>query len=105
MAEFKTAEQYVVDRLETVEAELEHLKKVHKAEIADHIEEFEALRSELNDAYELLDMLRDFIRVGNTSYFGNFIAMDNIYSREYPEAVARIMEYYDLRPMEDEGNE
>ena len=102
MAEFKTAEQYVIDRLVTVENELEELKITHATEVGRHIKEFEDLREELHSAYELLDMLRDFIKVGHTSYFGNYIMSDNIYSREYPEVVARLMEYYDLRPEEDE---
>lgn len=98
MADFKTAEQYVVDRLEATEKELEDLKVAHALETGRHIKEFEDLRGQLEDAYELLDMLRDFIEVRHDTYFGNYISMDNIYSKENPEAVARLMEYYDMRP-------
>jgi hypothetical protein len=104
MADYKNAEQYVVEKLEAVEAELEKLKIDHSLEIGRHIKEFEDLREELNDAYELLDALRDFFRVGYTSYFGNYISMDIIYGKEYPEVVARLMEYYDMRPEEGEEN-
>ena len=100
MAEYKTAEQYVVDRLETVEKELEELKITHATEVGRHIKEFEDLRDELNSAYALLDSLRDFITVRPNNYFRNTIYVDNIYEKEYPEIVARIMEYYDIRPEE-----
>ena len=103
MAEIKTAEQYVVARLEATEKELEDLKVKYALETGQHIKEFEELREELHSAYELLDMLRDFIKVGHTSYLGNYIHMpDNIYSSENHEAVERLMEYYDMRPEEDE---
>lgn len=102
MADFKTAEQYVVEKVEYLEGELDNLRIEHKTEIDRHIKEFEALREELHDAYALLDMLRDFISVSYDNYFGNYISFENIYSRENPEAVARLMEYFDMRP--EEGN-
>ena len=101
MAEFKTAEQYVVDRLETIEREYDNAKIEHSMEIAKYEMAVDALKEELNGAYELLNMFRDFITVRPNNYFRNTICVDNIYEKEYPEIVARIMEYYDLRPEED----
>ena len=102
MADYKTAEQYVVEKVEYLERELDNLKIEHKIEIDEHIKEFEVLREELHDAYVLLDMLRDFIEVRNDAYFGNYIYFNNILGRENPEAVSRLMEYFDMRPEEDE---
>lgn len=102
MAEFKTAEQYVVAKLEMTETELDNLKILYDAENKRHLKEFEELREKLHDAYALLDPLRDFISVRKSDYFGNCIEMDTIYGNTNPETVARIMEYFDLRPEEDE---
>jgi len=105
MADFKTAEQYVVDRLESTERELEELKITHATEVGRHVHEFEEMRARLEDAYELLDMLRDFVNVRLDSYFGYCICVDTIYGKENPEAVARLMEYYDMRVQEDDNDE
>jgi hypothetical protein len=105
MAEFKTAEQYVVEKLETTERELEETKTAHALEMDRHVHEFEELREELHSAYELLDMLREFVHVRTDSYWGNIISFEQIYGKEHPEIVARIMEYYDIRPKEDEDDE
>lgn len=105
MADFKTAEQYVVEKVEILEKELEETNKAHKSEVARHLKEFEELREELHSAYELLDMLREFISVRKDSYWGSIISLGNIYSRENPEVVARLMEYFDIRPEEDEEDE
>ena len=102
MAEFKTAEQYVVEKLEILEREKEEIELQHTAEILELKTSLEAKREELEGAYELLNMLREFIEVRYDDYFGNYIRFENIYSRENPEAVARLMEYYDMRPEEDE---
>ena len=102
MADYKTAEQYVVEKLELVEKELEDLKITHASEVGRHIKEFDDLREELHDAYALLDSLREFIAVRYDSYFGNCVQFETIYGKEHPEAVARLMEYYDMRPEEDE---
>lgn len=102
MAEFKTAEQYVVAQLERTEMELDNLKIQCDVENKRHLKEFEELREELHDAYALLDLFRDFITVHNDAYFGNIVHFESIYSKEHPETVARIMEYFDIRPEEDE---
>jgi hypothetical protein len=102
MAEFKTAEQYVVEKLETVEKELEDLKVAHALETGRHLKEFEESREELHDAYALIDIFRDFISVRKDSYWGHIVDVEHIYQKSNPEAVSLLMEYFDMRPEEDE---
>ena len=101
MAEFKTAEQYVVLKVEELEAELKATKIAHKLELANVNKELANAYQDLEEARELLDMFRDFIGVRKSDYFGNTIWVDNIYEKDYPEAVADLMEYFDIRPQED----
>ena len=103
MAEFKTAEQYVVEKLETTERELYNLRIAVEVERDAHLKEFGELREELHDAYALLDLFRDFLIVRKSSYFGNCVELSSpIYEKENPNTVARIMEYFDMRPEEDD---
>lgn len=101
MAEFKTAEQYVVEKVEMLERELDNAKVEHSLEVGKLMHRVEELETELHGAYDLLNMFRDFIEVRKSDYFGNCICVDNIYTREHPELVARIMEYFDIRPEEN----
>lgn len=101
MAEFKTAEQYVVEKVESLEAELKAVEIEHKLELAKVNKELANAYQDLEEARELLDMFRDFIEVRKSDYFGKVICVDNIYEKDYPEAVADLMEYYDIRPQED----
>lgn len=105
MADYKTAEPYVVEKLETVERELEGIKKDYEAEIAKNTNLVLALKEELNGAYELLNMLRDFISVSKDPYWCTVVEVSVIDSKNYPETVARLMEYFDMRPEEDEDDE
>lgn len=102
MAEFKTAEQYVVEKVEMLERELEETKKAHATTLENMRVELSRTRDELSDAYDLLNMFRDFIGVRTDSYWGHIIDLDSIYSKHHPEIVGRIMEYFDLRDEEDE---
>ena len=102
MAEFKTAEQYVVEKLETLEREREEIELQHNAEIMELKISLEAAKTELEDAYELLNMLRYFVRVRTNDYWGNIVHIEQIYGKEHPEVVARLMEYYDIRPEDEE---
>lgn len=105
MAEFKTAEQYVVEKVELLEIQLDAEKKENARKLAELQKEYEKTLAELADAYDLLNMFRDFIEVRKNDYFGNCICVDNIYEKEHPEEVARIMEYFDLRIEEDSSDE
>ena len=102
MAEFKTAEQYVVEKLEIMERERDEIELQHSAEILDLRNSLDAKSDELAEAYALLNIFRDFIEVRKSDYFGNCIEMNTIYGNNHPDFVARIMEYYDLSTEEDE---
>lgn len=101
MADFKNAEQYVVEKLESVESQLELLKKIHKVEIENNLEKIAELQAELTEAYSLIDIFRDYLYAIKDNYFGNIIKIEPIYGKEHPEEVARLMEYFDVRPEED----
>ena len=102
MADFKTAEQYVVEKLETLEREREEIELQHNAEIMELKISLEAVKTELEDAYELLNRLRNFVHVRTNDYWGTIVNIEQIYSKEHPEVVARLMEYYDIRPDEED---
>ena len=102
MADFKTAEQYVVEKLETTEKELENLKIDHALAVGQYEKEIFDLHERLNYAYGILNNLRDFLEVRYDSYFGNCIHLDTIYGKEHPELVGRIVEYFDIQTEEDE---
>lgn len=101
MADFKTAEQYVVEKVEYLETELDRVRLTSKLALEEANGEIDKLKDELVEAYDLLNIFRDFITVSHDNYFGNYISFENIYSRENLEAVARLMEYFDMRPEED----
>lgn len=105
MAEFKTVEQYVVERVEMLERELDNLKIEHKQEVDKLVSRLNDTLSELAGAYSILNMLRDFVDVYKDSYFGNVITVDTIYGKKNPELVASMMEYYDLRTEDDDDDE
>jgi hypothetical protein len=105
MAEFKTAEQYVVEKLETTERELEGAKRAYDSEVVRNAITVKALKEELDSAYELLNMLREFVSVRDDDYFGEVVHFDTIYGKEHPEVVAKFMEYYDIRTKENENDE
>lgn len=104
MAEFKTAEQYVVDRLVTVEKELEDAKIEHSLEMGKMEKMYAEMCNKYHDASHILCTLRDFLVVRKDMYFGNIIDLDSIYGKEHPDTVKMIMEYFDM-DTEDEDNE
>lgn len=101
MAEFKTAEQYVVAKLEMTEMELDNTKMEHKTEMAKTLRELAELKVELKGAYEILNTFRNFITTRESEYFGTVLDVSgSIYTKDHPEEAARIMEYFDMRPEE-----
>lgn len=106
MAEFKTAEQYVVEKVEMLERELDQAQLTHEAEMKKVCKALDSTKAELASAYELLNIFRDIITVRKDNYWHHVIGFDNIYGKEHPEEVARIMEYYDIQlDEEDDDNE
>jgi hypothetical protein len=105
MAEFKTAEQYVVEKVEFLEKELEDLKIKHSVEISQYEVALDAVKDARDGAQGLLNRLRDFMEVRRDDFFGNCIHFDTVYGTENAELVALIMEYFDMYPSEDENDE
>ena len=105
MAEFKTAEQYVVEKVEYLERELDNAKIEHSMELAKFDKALADAQEKLRDAYDLLNMLRDFIDIRKDDYWKQVVGFENIYGKENPELVERLMEYYDMYPEEDDNDE
>lgn len=97
MAEFKTAEQYVVARCEELERKLEVVEANHEQELRKLCADYDRIKAELCDAYDILNMLRDNIRIRSTCY-GRAISVDNIYETDNCETIEALIEYFDLRP-------
>lgn len=104
MAEFKTAEQYVVDRLEMLERELDNAKIEHSMEMAKMMKQYEEMCELYHNADRILCILRDYMTVKTDKYFGYIIYTDSIYDRDNPEVVSTILEYFDMIP-EDKDDE
>ena len=102
MAEFKTAEQYVVNRLETVEKELEDVKVEHSLEMAKMEKMYAEMCNKYHDASIVLGTLRDFLVFRKDSYFGNIVDLDTIYGKEHPDTVEMLMEYFDVHTEDDD---
>lgn len=104
MAEFKTAEQYVVDRLVMMENELDNAKIEHSMEVEKLAMELDKTKARLDDALTLINIFRDFLDVRKDSYWGNCIFIEPIYGKEHPEEVELLMEYFDMYPEEDRND-
>jgi hypothetical protein len=62
---------------------------------------YDKVKAELCDAYDLLNMFRDHIRVRSTCY-GRAICVDSIYETDKFETIEALSEYYDLSIEEDD---
>lgn len=102
MAEFKTAEQYVVAELESTKQELEKLKIEHRMSMEKLQSEYDAAQDELEAVHNTLSGLRDIITVRKDNYFGHILGFSSLYEREYPIEVQRLMSYFDLSVEVDE---
>ena len=105
MAEFKTAEQYVVARLEEKEAELEVVRTLHKQETAKLVSRIEKAEAELNRIYNIINSIRDSVSVKSSDYYGKYLRIECIYAQDNPEMFDFITEYFDLPNEEDEEDE
>lgn len=101
MAEFKTAEQYVVARCEELERKLEETEAKYKKELLELAKHSDQVKAELCEAYDLLGMLRDHIVIRNSCY-GRAIHVETIYETEHWETVEAFADYFDLKLEEDE---
>lgn len=103
MADYKTAEQYVVARCEDLELQLEATKAKYKKELCELGKMYDQVKAELCEAYDLLGMLRDHIVLRNSCY-GRAIHVETIYETEHWETIEALADYFDLRIEEDEEN-
>lgn len=97
MAEYKTAEQYVVERLETLEREVEEKEASFKTSLGLLEKNLATAHKDLKDVCEILDMLRDYVHSHYDVYLGTVISFDNFNMGENPALVSRLTEYFDLR--------
>ena len=97
MADFKTAEQYVVARCEELERKLEETEAKYKKEILELAKNYDKVKAELCDAYDLLNMFRDNIHIRPTCY-GRAIFVDTVYETDNCETIEALAEYFDLIP-------
>ena len=106
MADFKTAEQYVVEQLELKEAELTKLRTWHEMEMERNRKEMEAIRAELIEVYDALAFLRNNITLGNSHILGQHISIDEIYRKDNPDAFDDLLELLCISvPNTEEDNE
>lgn len=101
MAEYKSAEQYVVARCEELEFKLEATEAKYEKELLELAKHYDQVKAELSEAYDLLGMLRDHIHIRN-SCLGRAIHVETIYETEYPDIIGALADYYDLEPGEDD---
>lgn len=105
MAEFKTAEQYVVARLEDKEAELEAVRRVNTQETAKLMSHIEKAEAELVRIYNILNSIRDSVSVKSSDYYGKYLRVENIYVQDNPDAFGFLAEFFDLPVEEEEVDE
>ena len=95
MADYKTAEQYVVERLEILERDLEAKDESFKTSLG-HLEKcLAAAHNDLKDVCKILDMLRDYISICD-SEIGRYITIDSISRHKSSELFNALVEYFDL---------
>lgn len=96
MADYKTAEQYVVERLETLERELDAKDESFKTSLGHLEKNLATAHKDLKDVCKILDLLRDVIHTNNNPYVGSIISFDNVVKGESPALFSALVEYFDL---------
>lgn len=106
MADFKTAEQYVVEKVEYLERELDNVQIEHQAEIARLKKDLEEKCAELAVVHDILNTIRDRLNVRPDSYWEGVIDFDTMYRKYNPQAFDAILNYFDIYfdNEEDEGD-
>jgi hypothetical protein len=105
MAGFKTAEQYVVEKVEYLERELDNVQIEHKVELARLKKDLDEKCAELGVAYDILNAIRDRLTVRPDAYFGGIIDFEAVYRKENPKAFDAILDYFDLELDQTEDEE
>lgn len=105
MAEFKTAEQYVVDRLETTERELETAKATRLAEMQKVMDDLSTARAELTEVVHCLSVIRDNLRLGSSELCGKYMTVDYIWRKDNPEQFDALLDILGIEPPDEEDEE
>jgi hypothetical protein len=105
MADFKTAEQYVVEKVEYLERELDETSVAHKLEVAELNKALEEKCAELAVAYNILNAIRDRLNVRPDSYWGGVMSFETLYRKENIAAFDDILNYFDISLDNEEDEE
>lgn len=103
--EIKSCEQYVVDRLNTVEMLLEQERDNHERDVLELTRDLENATSILADAQKLIDFIAEQFSVGDYNG-GLYISFGNIWEQYDKEIFDRLVHGLCLKlPKKDEENE
>lgn len=105
MAEYKTAEQYVVEKCEDLERKLEAAKIEHKFELAKVQKELEKTRAELCEVYDAINPLRDKIEMDSSATFGPYMRFTSLYKQDNPEEYKALADLFGIIIPEEEGED
>ena len=107
MAEFKTAEQYVVAELELTKAILDRERIDHETDVVALTEELKKTQSILADAQKLIDFIGSKLILSESIYGGLRISMNTIYAnydKEDFDYLVHDLELKLLNKQEEEEN-
>jgi hypothetical protein len=86
MSDFKTAEQYVVEKVEELEKKLKDKEAEHIWAMAKLQTDLDKAHSELSEVYGVLALLRDNLTLGDSRLHGPYISVEEIYRKDKPDA-------------------
>lgn len=102
--EIKSCEQYVVDKLQTVEMLLDQERDNHERDVLELTRELDNTRSILKDAQNLLDFIASQLSVEKFST-GYYISFSNVWEQYDKEIFNRLVHELGLElPKKDEEN-
>lgn len=105
MADYKTAEQYVVEKCEELESKLEGIKIEHKLEMAKVQKELEKTRAELCGVYDAINPLRDKIEMAESAAYGPYMRFTYLYKQDNPEEYKALADLFGIIIPEEEGED
>ena len=96
MAEYRTAEQYVVAELETTKLILEQERDNHERDVLELTEELKKTKSILADAQKLIDFIGSKFIISESACSGPYIYMDTIYAAYDKEDFERVVHEFGI---------
>ena len=92
MAEIKNCEQYVVDRLQTLEMMLDQERDNHERDVAELKKELDSTLGILADAQKLIDFLAEqfAVQTHNGAYFISFSIWEQYEKEKFDRLVAEL---------------